>query len=265
MLYFKYYYNLNDRGLKMKLYEIHNESAIDINSMKPPKLKNNVKKFENIILPSKKNKSISLKIEFTIKHIIDFFAGIIGIIILIPLTIMVYILNKIYKEDGPIFYKQERIGKDGKIFQMIKYRTMVVGADEKLQEYLENNEEARKEYKKYKKLKNDPRITKVGKILRKTSLDEFPQVVHLLSGKMSLVGPRPYLVREREDMGNYYYTIIKCIPGLGGLWQIEGRSNLTFQDRLDLDIKYYETWSLKNDIKILLKTLIKVFGKDAAI
>ena len=165
----------------MKLYELHNESVIDVNSIKPPKLKNNVKKVENIVLPTGNKKITYAKFELVVKRTIDFLAGIIGVIILIPLTILVYILNKIYKEDGPIFYTQERIGKDGKIFRMIKYRTMVVGADEKLQEYLEENEEARKEYKKYKKLKNDPRITKVGKILRKTSLDELPQVLHLVS------------------------------------------------------------------------------------
>ena len=165
----------------MKLYEFQNESVIDVNSIKPPKLKNNVKKVENIVLPINNKKITYAKFELVVKRTVDFFAGIIGVIILIPLTILVYILNKIYKEDGPIFYTQERIGKDGKIFRMIKYRTMIVGADEKLQEYLEENEEARKEYKKYKKLKNDPRITKVGKILRKTSLDELPQVLHLVT------------------------------------------------------------------------------------
>ena len=160
----------------MKSYDIYNESLIDINDIKPPKVTNNAK---NIVLPSKKGKAIYEKIEIILKRIIDILAGIIGMIILVPLTIMVYILNKIYKEDGPIFYTQERIGKDGKTFKMIKYRTMVVGADEKLNEYLEENEEARKEYMKYKKLKKDPRITKVGKILRKTSLDEMPQVLHV--------------------------------------------------------------------------------------
>ena len=103
---------------------------------------------------------------------------------------------------------------------MYKYRSMVIGADEKLSTYLKENEEARKEYSKYKKLKNDPRITKVGKFIRKTSIDEFPQFINVLLGQMSLVGPRPYLPREQEDMGNYYKYIIQCKPGITGYWQV---------------------------------------------
>lgn len=116
-----------------------------------------------------------------VKRTVDIIAGIVGLIVLIPLTIAIYIANKIFKEDGPIFYVQERIGKDGKTFKMLKYRSMVVGAEEKLQKYLEENEEARKEYSEYKKLKYDPRITKIGRFLRKTSIDEMPQLLHLLT------------------------------------------------------------------------------------
>ena len=140
---------------------------------------------------------VVLKIEKILKRSLDILGGFCGLLILIPLTIGVWIANKLSKDNGPIFYAHDRIGKDGKIFKMYKYRSMVIGADEKLKEYLENNEEAREEYKKYKKLKNDPRITKIGKILRKTSLDEFPQFINVLKGDMSLVGPRPYLPREK--------------------------------------------------------------------
>ena len=125
-----------------------------------------------------------------------------------------YILNKINHDDGPVFYVQERIGKNGKKFKMLKYRSMVVGAEEKLKEYLANNKEAEKEFKIYKKLKNDPRITQVGRILRKTSLDEIPQLLNLLDGSMSLVGSRPYLPSEIADMGEYYNIIIKNKPGI---------------------------------------------------
>lgn len=219
------------------------------------------------ILSSKTNKKnkVIIYIENSIKNIVDIIGGIVGTILLIPLTIIVFIMNKIMKEDGPIFYTQERIGKDGKIFKMYKYRTMVVGADDILKEYLAENKEAREEYKKYKKLKDDPRVTKVGNFLRKTSLDEMPQLLNVLKRDMSLVGPRPYLVREKEDMGEYYDKIIKCMPGVTGLWQIAGRSNVTFKNRLDLDIIYYNNKSLKNDIRILFNTFLKLFKKEGAI
>ena len=122
------------------------------------------------------------------KRIIDIIGGLVGVILLIPITLCVYIARVIKKEnDGPLFYEQLRIGKDGKEFRFYKFRTMVMNADEKLEEYLEQNEEARKEYEKYKKLKHDPRITKLGKFLRKTSIDEFPQFINVLKGDMSLV------------------------------------------------------------------------------
>lgn len=219
----------------------------------------------NLLSSNKKESLVTKYIREIVKRVIDVFAGITGLIILIPLTIIIYIANKVYKDEGPIFYTQERIGKNGKIVKIIKYRSMVIGAEEKLKEYLENNEEARKEYKIYKKLKNDPRITKIGKFLRKTSLDEMPQLLNLLTGEMSLIGPRPYLPSEREDMGEYYKIIIKNKPGITGLWQISGRSNTTFDERLDYDIKYYKEYSLKTDLKILYKTFENVIKKEGAI
>lgn len=201
-----------------------------------------------------------------VKRIIDIVAGLVGVILLIPITALVWIVRIIKKENtGPLFYEQLRIGKNGKQFRMYKFRSMCMNADEKLKTYLAENEEARKEYKKYKKLKNDPRITKVGCFLRKTSLDEFPQFINVLFGSMSLVGPRPYLPREKEDMGEYYSTIVKVKPGLTGPWQVAGRSNLEFEDRMKLDIKYVKSMSIKKDIKMLWKTVTKVFKKDGAI
>lgn len=199
------------------------------------------------------------------KRLIDIMGAIVGIMILIPLTIVIFVVNKITGDGGPIFYTQERIGKDGKTFKMLKYRSMVVGADEKLEEYLKNNEEARLEYQKYKKLTNDPRVTKIGNILRKTSLDEMPQLIHLLDGKMSLVGPRPYLPREKEDMGEYYNIVIKHKPGITGLWQVSGRSNATFDERLDMDVIYDEKHSFIYDVKILIGTFIKIIKKEGAV
>ena len=210
-------------------------------------------------------KRFSIIIEKIVKRIIDIIGGLIGIITLIPLSIVIYIANLLSKDKGPLFYCQERIGKDGKIFKMYKYRSMVVGADEKLLKYLEENEEARKEYKEYKKLKNDPRVTKVGNFIRKTSLDEFPQFINVLKGNMSLVGPRPYLPREKEEMGKYYDCIIKLKPGITGYWQIAGRSDVTFEDRLKMDYDYNKNKSLKTDFKLLIKTVLNVVKKEGAI
>ena len=210
-------------------------------------------------------KTDSLLIEKILKRLIDVCGGIIGGIALIPLTIGIAIANLICKDNGPIFYSQYRLGKNGKLFKMYKYRSMVVGADEKLKKYLEENEEARKEYKKYKKLKHDPRVTKVGDFIRKTSLDEFPQFINVLKGDMSLVGPRPYLEREKEDMNGYYKYITTFKPGLTGLWQISGRSDVDFATRIDLDMQYYYNHSLKGDIKILFKTAMKLVKREGAL
>ena len=131
-----------------------------------------------------------------IKRIIDIVFGIIGMILLIPITLVIWCANLFAKDNGPVFFVQERIGKDGKLYKLYKYRSMVVNADEKLVKYLMENDEANEEYKKYKKLKYDPRITPIGSFIRKTSIDEFPQFLNVLIGHMSIVGPRPYLPRE---------------------------------------------------------------------
>ncbi len=218
------------------------------------------------LIPKKFDRSkIILKIEGILKRMLDIFGGICGVVMLIPLTIGVWIANKLSKDKGPIFYTQERIGQNGKIFKMYKYRSMVVGADEKLKEYLENNVGAREEYKKFKKLKNDPRVTKIGKFIRKTSLDEFPQFINVLKGEMSLVGPRPYLPREKEEINGFFKYITACKPGITGLWQTRGRSNTTFTDRLTMDMEYYYNHELKMDIKLIYKTVRNVVKKEGAI
>lgn len=207
---------------------------------------------------------VKQKIENIGKRTIDILGGIVGILFLIPLTIGIYIANLVSGDKGPIFYSQERIGQNGKLFKLYKFRSMVVGADEKLEEYLQQNEEARKEFQKYKKLRNDPRITKIGNFIRKTSLDEFPQFINVLKGEMSLVGPRPYLLREREDINMYFNYVISLKPGITGFWQVYGRSNTTFDDRLNMDMKYYHQHSLKLDIKLLKQTIGNVIKKEGA-
>ena len=200
-----------------------------------------------------------------IKRTIDIIGAIFGIILLLPLTILVYILRMAKKEnEGPMFFDQLRIGKDGRDFKLYKYRTMVMHADEKLFKYLEENPEAKKEYLKYKKMKNDPRITKVGNFLRKTSIDEFPQFINILKGEMSLVGPRPYLHREIKDMGECYEKIITVKPGLTGYWQVNGRSDVDFEERLEMDCYYLQNRSLLMDTKIFFKTFTKIFKKNGA-
>ena len=209
-------------------------------------------------------KKIKRKIYTITKRIIDIVASIIGVILLVPLTAIIWIANLFVKDSGPVFYTQERIGKDGKLFKLYKYRSMVVNADDKLAKYLAENEEARKEYKKYKKLKNDPRITFIGKFIRKTSIDEFPQFINVLKGDMSLVGPRPYLPREIEDMGESYNEIVKVKPGLTGLWQVNGRSDTTFDLRTQIDTDYVRRRSMILDTKIFIRTFLKVFVKEGA-
>ncbi len=196
---------------------------------------------------------------------IDIVGSLLGMMITLPLSMVVLINNLKTKDYGPLFYVHERIGKDGKTFKMYKFRTMVVNADEKLNEILEQGKALKEEYKKYKKLKNDPRVTKFGEFLRKTSLDEFPQFINVLKGEMSLVGPRPYMPKEIEDMGTYYKYIIKHKPGITGLWQISGRSELSFTDRLDLDMKYHYRKTVKNDIKILLITALITLKRKGAV
>lgn len=207
----------------------------------------------------------SKKINKIAKRALDILAGIAGTVILAPLCIIVKTMNLLSNDTDSMFFVQERIGQDGKMFKMYKFRTMVIGAEEKLNTLLNENEELRKEYEENKKLKNDPRITKIGAFLRKTSLDEFPQFINILKGEMSIVGPRPYLEREKKDMGRAYNSIITMKPGLTGLWQISGRSELSFEERVNLDVQYYQNNSFFGDIKILLKTIQTVLCKKGAV
>lgn len=206
----------------------------------------------------------SVNIYHICKRMIDILAAIVGLIILCPILLVVFIANKIEGDDGPIFFMQKRIGEDGKSFRLYKFRTMVVNADKILMKKLKSDKEFREKYLSYRKVENDERITKIGKFLRKTSLDEFPQFINVLKGEMSLVGPRPYLFREKKDMGEYYDYIIKCKPGITGLWQVSGRNKNTFKERLQLDLEYYNNRGFFYDIKIVLKTVLSVFKKEGA-
>ena len=198
------------------------------------------------------------------KRLIDILGSLVGLLLLIPITIFVYVKNRSEGDKDPIFFTQERIGKNGKTFKIYKFRTMVPDAEQVLEELMEKDPVIREEYTKNKKLVNDPRITKAGKFLREKSLDEFPQFINVLLGQMSLIGPRPYLPREKEDMGKYYKSVIACTPGLTGMWQTHGRSNVTFEYRLELDDYYYRNWSFWLDITLFLKTIRQVLYGNGA-
>lgn len=212
------------------------------------------------------NKKVRVNIEKGIKRLVDIIAGLAGTILLIPITICIYIAKKILREDdGPIFYDQLRIGKGGKHFKLYKYRSMVIGADKILEEYLAENEEARIEFEQNQKLKNDPRITKLGCFIRKTSLDEFPQFINILKGDMSLVGPRPIVDREVELFGDKMKIVHSVRPGLTGYWAANGRSDTTYEQRVEMEAYYAENFSLLLDIKIIFKTIKSVIKKEGAI
>lgn len=183
---------------------------------------------------------------------------------MIPLIIIIKITYLIDGDYEPVIFSQLRIGKNGRLFRFYKFRSMIPNADEYLKEYLKNNKEAAKEYKINKKLKNDPRVTKVGKFLRNTSIDELPQMINIFKGEMSLIGNRPYLPREKDDMGRYYNDIVKTKPGLSGLWQTSGRSNVSFIDRLKMESYYSNHASIKVDIKLFFKTILVVLNKNGA-
>ena len=167
-------------------------------------------------------------------------------------------------DKGPIFFTQDRIGKDGKLFKIYKYRTMVLGADKILEKLMAEDPAIREEYTINKKLENDPRITKVGKFLREKSLDEFPQFINVIKGEMSVVGPRPYLPREKKDMGENYKYIVAMKPGLSGMWQTHGRSDVNFEERTILDNYYSHNWNVWLDLTIIYRTIsIVLHGRGA--
>jgi Undecaprenyl-phosphate galactose phosphotransferase WbaP len=165
---------------------------------------------------------------------------------------------------GPVFYRQTRIGRYGRRFHVYKFRTMVQNADELLQTYLAEYPDLRTEWLATHKLKNDPRITRVGAILRKTSLDELPQLWNILIGEMSLIGPRPIVDAEVEKYGDCFELYIQVRPGLTGLWQVSGRSDTSYERRVELDKYYVLNRSLKLDLQILWKTVFVVLKKDGA-
>ena len=188
------------------------------------------------------------------KRLFDIIFGLIGLLFLIPLTIVLKIAYVCTGDWHSIFYIQPRIGKDGKVFKLFKYRSMVLDAESKLEQLMKEDEKIREEYQKNKKLIDDPRITTMGKVIRRFSIDELPQFINILFGKMSLVVNRPYLVSEKKEMGKFYDDIIKTKPGITGLWQVSGHNDVSFKGRLELEATYPAIMSFGVDVRIILKT-----------
>jgi undecaprenyl-phosphate galactose phosphotransferase len=190
-----------------------------------------------------------------IKASFDFVLSVLLVIPLLPLGLLIAAAVR-FDSEGPAFFTQTRFGKRGRLIRIIKFRSMYVDSDARLEEYLRGNAAAREEWARFKKLRNgDPRVTKVGAFLRRHSLDELPQILNVAAGRMSLVGPRPYIQEELEEVKQMKSVLFEARPGITGLWQISGRSNVSFEDRLKLDEQYIRNWSLWTDLAILIRTV----------
>ena len=197
------------------------------------------------------------------KRIFDLVATVIGGLLILPVLLILAVLVGIDNKGGVIF-AHRRVGRKGKLFPCYKFQSMVPDAQERLEEYLAQNPEARKEWEESFKLTNDPRVTKLGAFLRKTSLDELPQLWNVLIGDMSLVGPRPIVAKEIERYGDYIREYYMVPPGITGLWQVNGRSDTTYEERVAMDTWYVRNWSVWIDLVYLFKTVKTVFsGKGA--
>lgn len=195
-----------------------------------------------------------------IKRLIDIIGSTIGLIILFPIMIIVAILIKLEDPRGPIFFTQVRCGKHPSKFKMYKFRSMYTDAEEKMQEIMYLNEQTGPVFK----VRDDPRITKVGRFIRKTSLDELPQLLNVLKGNMSLVGPRPALPREVIQYTDYQRQRLLVKPGITCIWQVTGRNKIKFEQWVELDIEYIKTRSLWLDFKLILMTIPALFGDENA-
>lgn len=185
--------------------------------------------------------------------------------IILPVMTVIAIAIAVNTRSLSVFYTQKRLGKNGKVFACVKFKTMYDNNDEILQSYLATHPQAAQEWKTYKKLKSyDPRVTPVGRILRKTSLDELAQIINIAKGEMSFVGPRPYMLEERLEIGEYESLILEAKPGITGLWQVSGRNELPFEERVKIDAWYILNWSLWLDVFILFKTFKVVLKKQGA-
>ncbi|MGE7885522.1 sugar transferase [Bacillus sp. NPDC094077] len=200
------------------------------------------------------------KLYLFMKRLMDIVVALSGLIFLLPIFLIVALLIKMEDPKGPIFFKQVRVGKHEKKFEMYKFRSMITDAEEILKELLEHNEVSGAMFK----MKDDPRVTKIGKFIRKTSIDELPQLLNVLKGDMSLVGPRPPLPREVKEYTTYDKQRLLVTPGCTGIWQVTDRNSVGFKEMVELDLIYIKNRSLGLDIKLILKTVLVLFGSKNA-
>jgi lipopolysaccharide/colanic/teichoic acid biosynthesis glycosyltransferase len=200
---------------------------------------------------------------YRIKRIIDYFVCLSVLILSAPLFLFLLLCIKL-DSPGSVFYRHRRLGKNMKPFDLLKFRTMYNDADKRLKIILATNPALKAEFEQNFKLKNDPRITRTGKIIRQLSLDEMPQILNILNGDMSLVGPRPIVQAEIPYYEQYSLDLFRVLPGLTGLWQTSGRTETTYEDRVKLDTQYVRSWSLLNDLKLLIKTVPVVISQRGA-
>lgn len=198
-----------------------------------------------------------------LKRSIDLVLASIALVLLLPVFGLLALLIKI-GSPGPVFYGHTRVGFGGRMFQCLKFRTMVTNSDEVLSELLANSSAARDEWRQTQKLRNDPRVTRIGRLLRKSSLDELPQLLNIVSGEMSCVGPRPVILKELDRYGAHSQDYLAARPGLTGLWQVSGRSSVGYDQRVVLDRYYVRRWSVLLDLKIILKTIPAVLNSRHA-
>jgi Undecaprenyl-phosphate galactose phosphotransferase WbaP len=198
-----------------------------------------------------------------IKRIMDVCVAALGILMLLPGFALVALAIKL-DTPGSVLYRQRRVGKQGGHFDMFKFRTMFQGADQLLVAHLQGSDALRAEWQMYQKLRNDPRVTRVGRWLRKFSVDELPQLWNVLRGEMSLVGPRPYFPEQQDVYGKGYESYIRVPPGMTGTWQVSGRNRTSFESRVAMDEDYVRNWSVFLDIYLLARTVPAVFDRNAA-
>ncbi len=227
-------------------------------------IKDNVSGYNSeglIYMYGRENEKVNEKVLYNVvKRVFDIVVSFSAMILLLPLFVLIGILIKIDSK-GPIFFLHKRIGKNGKQIKIYKFRTMVHNAEELMDRF---SPEQRKKFEENYKLDDDFRITKIGNILRKTSLDELPQLLNILKGEMSIVGPRPLVEKELEKYGNHKEKFLSVTPGLTGNWACNGRSNIEYPERIKLELDYVDNCSLWLDIKIIIKTAISVFKKEGA-
>lgn len=199
----------------------------------------------------------------TLKRAIDVVVSAASLVLLFPLLAAIAIIIRL-DSPGNVFYRQERVGKGGKMFRLLKFRTMYINNDQIFEAHLKKDKNLREEWKKYQKLKADPRVTRVGAFIRKYSLDELPQLWNILQGEMSLVGPRPIMVSQKQMYGLAFHDYCQIWPGVTGLWQVSGRNHTTFARRTELDMEYIQRWSIWLDLFIILLTIREVISRDGA-